>query len=588
MNGDARRMFLYGITIESDRVSVWYFSRNHSVKADSFSFVKHPERLIHLFVSLFSANDEALGLDPNIVLYPKESSGNPSYIYRFSNGSVDECRLFKTTEAIGDHTGSLRVSGHTTRVWKAVEVANIDGDPLTGTGDGMKAEGVVIKDVWIDATAETEKEIQDKIFKSINEFVESPEPWKGHPCLAKFTPLQFADLESLIVDKQYRKCFLRIRETHQSQPSKAVAKDSWMHDDPFTVSETPQTAIPPQLPSTLGATNLVQSAPDNVNGRIEARYPPKKRCFFMFDEICTRVSHLPTFGDAVDILRQTYTVLLLMFCAGWIHRDISTGNILAMEGKQGKWLLKLADLEYAEPFPATVPPGRENWRIGTPFFMATELQRGHYFTLTKAAEDQDPSYLETEVQNSSADPETNVVHNLQHDLESLWWIGFYLGTVKVGPNLQSALWCRDMGIFCGHLEANPDSRHQLLLRGFPKELQETFHPGLKMFMALWRKLGNNMMASYQRRSPGDVTDKSTYAHISWHFVMFLDALEDSRNQWGPVPLLIPGARESKKRARREKAEEEEDDKGVRSHADPSRTSDIGPSMKRPRVSDNEL
>jgi len=81
------------------------------------------------------------------------------------------------------------------------------------------------------------------------------------------------------------------------------------------------------------------------------------------------VHKLPTVGDALDVLAQCLTgalimifrlaksltlptALRVMFCAGWIHRDISTGNILAIQDENGRWKIKLADLEYAKRFPS--------------------------------------------------------------------------------------------------------------------------------------------------------------------------------------------------------------------------------------------
>ena len=40
-----------------------------------------------------------------------------------------------------------------------------------------------------------------------------------------------------------------------------------------------------------------------------------------------------------------------MFCAGWVHRDISSGNILAYQEPGGALRTKLSDLEYARKFP---------------------------------------------------------------------------------------------------------------------------------------------------------------------------------------------------------------------------------------------
>jgi serine/threonine protein kinase len=40
-----------------------------------------------------------------------------------------------------------------------------------------------------------------------------------------------------------------------------------------------------------------------------------------------------------------------MYCAGWVHRDISSGNILAHRTTSGTWQAKLSDLEYAKRYP---------------------------------------------------------------------------------------------------------------------------------------------------------------------------------------------------------------------------------------------
>lgn len=41
-----------------------------------------------------------------------------------------------------------------------------------------------------------------------------------------------------------------------------------------------------------------------------------------------------------------------MFCAGWVHRDISDGNILAVWDKETQaWRVRISDLEYAREFP---------------------------------------------------------------------------------------------------------------------------------------------------------------------------------------------------------------------------------------------
>ncbi|KAF5327974.1 hypothetical protein D9611_015095 [Ephemerocybe angulata] len=60
------RNFIYGISVEDDRVSLWYSTRKTTIKATSFSYVNRPDLLIRVFVSLFSADREVLGYESHI------------------------------------------------------------------------------------------------------------------------------------------------------------------------------------------------------------------------------------------------------------------------------------------------------------------------------------------------------------------------------------------------------------------------------------------------------------------------------------------------------------------------------------------
>ena len=43
-----------------------------------------------------------------------------------------------------------------------------------------------------------------------------------------------------------------------------------------------------------------------------------------------------------------HSALVLLFLAGWVHRDISTGNIIVVEDDLGNAHGYLSDLEYAK------------------------------------------------------------------------------------------------------------------------------------------------------------------------------------------------------------------------------------------------
>lgn len=53
-------------------------------------------------------------------------------------------------------------------------------------------------------------------------------------------------------------------------------------------------------------------------------------------------------------LTNSNLALIVMFVANWVHRDVSTGNILFL-GKDVKAQGKLSDLEYAKEFQLASP-----------------------------------------------------------------------------------------------------------------------------------------------------------------------------------------------------------------------------------------
>jgi len=50
----------------------------------------------------------------------------------------------------------------------------------------------------------------------------------------------------------------------------------------------------------------------------------------------------------LPLLTSIHSALVLLFLAGWVHRDISTGNIIVVEDNLGNARGFLSDLEYAK------------------------------------------------------------------------------------------------------------------------------------------------------------------------------------------------------------------------------------------------
>ncbi|KAJ3506070.1 hypothetical protein NLJ89_g7079 [Agrocybe chaxingu] len=136
MNEDPRRMFTYGITIEDDDVS--------SVD---------PKTFVSVLLSFIFAAETELSFDPAI------SRRSPvSYVCQV----ID--RFFETIR-ISSEYWPLCIADRMTRVWEAVGV-----ESLNSPTPKRDARHVVLKDVWLDASAQTEKEIQAALFSGLEEF----------------------------------------------------------------------------------------------------------------------------------------------------------------------------------------------------------------------------------------------------------------------------------------------------------------------------------------------------------------------------------------------------------------------------------
>ncbi|RXW13309.1 hypothetical protein EST38_g12546 [Candolleomyces aberdarensis] len=146
-------------------------------------------------------------------------------------------------------------------------------------------------------------------------------------------------------------------------------------------------------------------------------FAPKKRCVLLFSDECTSIDRLPTV-DAFRVLYQCVIALRLLFCAGWVHRDVSVGNVLAIKDPNGTWKVKLADLEYAKKFEngtATADP-----KTGTPYFMAHEILGHDYIIRGKTVEEEIITSLDLQTNTPETPAPAPVRHNFQHDLECLF------------------------------------------------------------------------------------------------------------------------------------------------------------------------
>ena len=140
------------------------------------------------------------------------------------------------------------------------------------------------------------------------------------------------------------------------------------------------------------------------------------------------------------MLTNIHPALVLLFLAKWVHRDISTGNIIVVEDDNGCIRGFLSDLEYARAMsnessrsdPKTVCfDVKDRFCLifvqGTPYFMPFEIHAGRRYAEqfvnkpTKSIEEMRQHFANVLLQPRKR-PETILRYNYHHNLESLMWV----------------------------------------------------------------------------------------------------------------------------------------------------------------------
>ncbi|CCM03721.1 uncharacterized protein FIBRA_05867 [Fibroporia radiculosa] len=167
-----------------------------------------------------------------------------------------------------------------------------------------------------------------------------------------------------------------------------------------------------------------------VQHRRYYQYDPRAHYRIVFKEVCTALHQEISLCAIFDYLSQTALVLRFLHEAGWVHRDLSTGNILVLNGR-----VRLADFEYAKRLDEACPS--HDIRTGTADFMSVEVDGQNYFFKLRESKDaaiETDDLLDTinKLHRSSTatgpriEPAIVIFrYNPLHDFESLWWISVY-------------------------------------------------------------------------------------------------------------------------------------------------------------------
>ncbi|KAG8906678.1 hypothetical protein FRB99_006379 [Tulasnella sp. 403] len=403
MDNDPRRRFMYSVTIEGGDTRLWYWSRSHSVMTGSFDFTKEPRRFIHIMLAFIFATPQELGYD-NSIKRIRDANGKVQYVYRIGS------RFFKTLCSVVE-PADLRITGRTTRVWEAEEVGSFEGAILT---DNPR---VIVRDVWLDESSKTEKEIQNQLFATLQGLHENGLSTQVDTSLSGEDEEHRKELVECIANGKYKDYFLTIIVDEKGISTRGVPETANLRVGIDVFDDVENSG-----PSRAQATSLTTSHKQEWRPRVPYR--------LAYKEVCTSLNNVANFSEAVETLIDGVTALQLLFIAGWVHRDISSGNLLSYTESGPK--CRLGDLEFMKEFQPDEQDGSDP-KTGTPHFMALEIQssKSIYRPEFQGVEDEDFD-SENELDPKKQPKPEIIKHNFEHDLESIFWLLLWFLTSRSG------------------------------------------------------------------------------------------------------------------------------------------------------------
>ncbi|KAK0468065.1 uncharacterized protein EV420DRAFT_444285 [Desarmillaria tabescens] len=397
MYADPCRRFMFGMTIANTTTRLWFFSRAIVLVSEPFDLILEYRHLIHYVVSMSFGSTEDLGYDSSITRVAVPLKASPAR-YRIQYDYLIDGETYRTVECLSSFRASY-ISSRATRVWTVRKL-----------GD-RKNQECALKDCWIPLASRMESEIQKDIFERIE--ANDPEA-KKDPSLYK---QYFMEIKACEV----------VTRTDKTEDVIPPLSDAYrMYDVKRRLRSSAASKR-----STSILLNTADPVGGHLSGRIQQHHPQReytgcKHVRVLFSEVGTPLDKVQDQQLLFTGLLHASKGLRYLYIASYVHRDISSGNILLCSGKRGK----ISDLEYAKLFLTEDP--KSDPKTGTPIFMAAEVQCKQYLFETTEEDDvaavasgMDSFFAAQQVVAALGLLPTPFLHNFYHDTESLWWIGVH-------------------------------------------------------------------------------------------------------------------------------------------------------------------
>ncbi|KAI3607815.1 other 1 protein kinase [Moniliophthora roreri] len=396
MFSDPARRFRWSVSVENTSMRLWFMSRSICFVSKPFNFVTEQKPLVHFLLATSFASKTDLGYDPTVRRKLVGQGKTKSVVYEYMVYDEEKGRevWYRTVDAVLSNYRANRPLGRAIRVWKVRELDD-KGEPFGPT--------YVLKDYWITLNSMTEGQIQSNIFEAAGRVRSNQDFRKYFMTILHDTIVRIDGKEdttelhlSAMVDLDSPEYSLKQVElklpthTHIGSTHSQSSDDGGMVDaDAFLNSL------------------LAQADAEEIAERKRRVYEPRKHARLVFKEVGQSLDQIKDqkllFGCLIDALHG----LKVFHDARYVHRDISTGNLLLCFDHDNQPICKISDLEYALPYLQEQPPGAPEHahKTGTPAFMAVEVQAKKHLFKGKG--------------------QAQFLHNYFHDIEGIWWIGIW-------------------------------------------------------------------------------------------------------------------------------------------------------------------
>ncbi|KAJ3711442.1 hypothetical protein DFJ43DRAFT_1008911 [Lentinula guzmanii] len=304
---DPCRRFTLGFTIEDCSFRLWVLNRGTLLRTQAFDFMK----LVTVFLSFALSSAENMGWDPTISFSHRDSENRRQY-----NIIVKE-RVYKTVKTLSDYSADNPL-GRATRVWKVQDA---------------QGKTRVLKDLWLEHDRLEEHKIYENIVKDVENSAPPERKEKRRNTVAKhlLTPLDH--------------CRVKVSGIADDDTNLVILRDYDMNKARTVALISPSKSNPPKKQSV----GFSFSVPQRVvhNSLQETKIPNDQRYHYriVFEEYATTIYDERNLANILKAIADVLLALRLIHFAGWVHRDISGGNLYYHKERN---IGLIGDLEYAK------------------------------------------------------------------------------------------------------------------------------------------------------------------------------------------------------------------------------------------------